>query len=133
MADKKDGASTQLETGQDVDRIRDIIFGAQIREYEQKFQNVQRDLDRLQQDLDRLNEQLTDQGGSHNKKLQNLRQEMRQADDDLRGELRDTAQRLTTEKVDRLALGDLFVELGTHLKEGGSLSDLLKGLGDNTQ
>ena len=133
MADKKDGVSNQLETGQDVDRIRDIIFGAQIREYEQKFQNVQRDLDRLQQDLDRLNEQLVDQGGSHNKKLQNLRQEMRQADDDLRGEMRDTAQRLATDKVDRLALGDLFIELGTHLKEGGSLSDLLKGLGDNTQ
>ena len=133
MADKKDGVSNQLETGQDVDRIRDIIFGAQIREYEQKFQNVQRDLDRLQQDLDRLNEQLADQGGSHNKKLQNLRQEMRQADDDLRGEMRDTAQRLATDKVDRLALGDLFIELGTHLKEGGSLSDLLKGLGDNTQ
>ena len=118
-----------LETGQDVERIRDIIFGPQMRDYEQRFQNVRRDVDRLQQELDRLTERLTDQGGDQNKKLQSLRQEMRQADDDLRGEMRETAQKLTTEKVDRLALGELFVELGNHLKTGGSIADLLQGLG----
>ena len=116
-----------LETGQDVERIRDIIFGPQMRDYEQRFQNVRRDVDRLQQELDRLTERLTDQGGDQNKKLQSLRQEMRQADDDLRGEMRETAQKQTTEKVDRLA--ELFVELGNHLKTGGSIADLLQGLG----
>jgi hypothetical protein len=58
---------------------------------------------------------------------------MRQADDDLRDELRQTAQALITEKVDRLALGELFVELGTHLKTGGSLADLLRSLGEKAQ
>ena len=128
MPNKKTDVAAQIDSGQEVDRIRDIIFGSQIKDYEQRFQNVQRDLNRLQQEFDQLNEQLTDQGSDQNKKVQNLRREMRQADDGLRDELRETAQTLSQDKVDRMALGDLFVELGNHLKNGGSLADLLKGL-----
>lgn len=134
MTDTKQGDTlTGQATSQDVERIRDIIFGPQIRDYESRFQTVQRDLDRLQQEIDRLAGQLTDQGGDQNKKLQGLRQEMRQADDNIRDELRQTSQRLTDEKVDRLALGELFIELGNHLKNGGSLAELLKGLGGNVE
>ncbi|QLQ06805.1 MAG: hypothetical protein HZY76_12625 [Anaerolineae bacterium] len=43
-------------------------------------------------------------------------------------EVRQTAQALSFEKVDRAALGELFVNLGTHLKTGGSLADILQGL-----
>ena len=125
-------AQTMSEAGsvQEVNRIRDIIFGPQMRDYEQRFQSIQHDLGRLQQGIDRLAEQLADQDSSQSKKLQNLRKEMRQADDDLRNELRQTAQKLTSDKVDRLALGELFTELGTYLKTGGggSLADVLKGL-----
>ena len=128
MADKKTDVAAQVEDSQEVDRIRDIIFGPQIRDYEQRFQNVRRDLERLQQELDQLSEQLSDSGRDQNKKVQNLRGEMRKADDGLRDELRETAKTLTHNKVDRMALGELFVELGNHLKMGGSLADLLKGL-----
>jgi hypothetical protein len=126
-------ATPQVEVPREVDRIRDIILGPQLREYEQRFQIIQRDLERLQQGLDHLIEQLANQDGEQNKKLQTLRRDMRQGDDDLRGELRQTSQKLTTDKVDRMALGELFVELGTHLKMGGSLADLLKGLDDTTK
>jgi predicted nucleic acid-binding Zn-ribbon protein len=102
-----------------------------MRDYEQRFQNVQRDLDRLQGEIDRLTEQLSEQGTDQGKRLQNLRQEMRQVDEALRDELRQTAQKLTLEKVDRLALGQLLIEVGTQLKTGGSLSDLLDGLEEN--
>ena len=128
MADKQTHATSEVEGVQEVDRIRDIIFGPQMRDYAQRFQTVQRDLDRLQQEIARLTEELADQDSSQGKKLQDLRREMRQADSDLRDELRQTAQKLTTDKVDRVALGELFIELGTHLKEGGSLADVLKGL-----
>lgn len=133
MADKKSEPSPEVNPKQEVDRIRDIIFGGQMREYEQQFGTFQRDLERLQQDLDRLNEQLTDQDSNQSKKLQGLRQEMRQADDDIRGELRQTRDQLMNDKVDRLTLGDLFIELGNHLKTGGSMSDLLQGLTDNIE
>jgi predicted nucleic acid-binding Zn-ribbon protein len=133
MADEQTEITPQTESVQEVDRIRDIIFGPQMRDYQQRFQMFQRDLERLQQEIDRLTEQLADQDSSQSKKLQNLRREMRKADDGLRDELRETAQRLTVEKVDRIAQGDLFIELGTHLKTGGSLDELLKSLEEQEQ
>ena len=110
---------------QEVDRIRDIIFGAQMRDYEQRFQVAQRDLSRLQQELDRLADQMSEQDREQSKKLQSLRGEMRQSDDDLRDELRQAVDQLMADKMDRVALGDMFIEMGQRLKTGGSLSDLL--------
>ena len=128
MTDKKNKAAPETGSVQEVDRIRDIIFGSQMRDYEQQFQMMQRDLERLQGEVDRLTEQLGDQDSEQGKKVQNLRQEMRKADDSLRDELRESAQKLVTDKVDRLALAEMFIELGSQLKTGGSLADLLKGL-----
>ncbi len=125
--------STKASTPQDVERIRDIIFGRQMRDYEGRFSAVMRDLERLQQEIDRLTEALSEQDTDHAKKMQALRQELRTADDGIRNELRDTAQRLTVDKVDRVMLGDLLIELGTHLKAEDGLGGLpvdLQALGD---
>ena len=128
MTEKTEKVTVPGETLQNVDRVRDIIFGPQMRDYEQRFQLVQRDLRRLQQELDRLAAQLSDQQGDQTKKLQALRQEMRDADDAIREDLRHIAQNLTDEKVDRFTFGELFIELGSHLKSGGSMIDFLKTL-----
>ena len=194
--------------GESVERIRDIIFGPKMRDYEQRFEALTRDLNRLQADLDNLAEQLTAKDASQTKNLQSarqelrqangdlrnelkseatrlggqmaeqhtshtnalqaarqellqadegmqselraeleqlncalndhdtaqkntlqsLRQELRKADADLREELRQVMQRLTDDKTDRSMLGELFIELGNHVKSGGSLSDILQGL-----
>ena len=167
MAEKNVPAAV-AENPREVDRIRDIIFGSQMRDYEGKFEAFVRDAARLQRELDQLNEQLAAQSAAQVKNLQAARQELRQADADLRselkltldgvtaevaenhaaqgqnlqalrqelraadGDLRDelraTAARLTDEKMDRATLGDLFIEMGNHIKTGGSLSDMLKGL-----
>ncbi len=191
-----------------VDRIRDIIFGPKMRDYEQRFEAMVRDLGRLQGELDRLGEQLAAKDAAQAKQLQAARQEARQADGELRGELKAEAarlagqlseqqtaqstavqavrqelgqvneslqaslkaeiaqlgsaleeqdrsekdalqalrqelraadtglrdelravvQRLTEDKTDRSTLGELFIELGSHIKGGGSLNDLLQGL-----
>jgi chromosome segregation ATPase len=118
----------QLEGSQEVDRIRDIIFGGQMREYQQRFETVQRDLDRLQQELDRLTEQLADQDSDQGKKLQALRRELRQADDDLRSELREGIHKLADDKVNRADLGQLFIELGNYFKTGVKVTGLLETL-----
>ena len=60
--------------------------------------------------------------------MQALRRELRQADDDLRTEVRETAQRLATGKVERVDLGQLFLEIGNHLTVGRSVGDLLRNL-----
>jgi predicted nucleic acid-binding Zn-ribbon protein len=120
MSDEQLRASSQ-----DVERIRDIIFGTQMRDYQQQFNALQRDVNRLQKEIDRLQEQLVEQDSAQEKKLQALRLDMRQADDDLRLEMRETARKLTADKVERVDLGRLFLEIGTYLTEGRSVGDLL--------
>lgn len=113
---------------QDVERIRDIIFGNQMRDYQQRFDVLQRDLERLQQSINNLSEQLADQDSSQGKKIQSLRKELQQTDENLLNELRETTQNLTQTKVERQQLGQMFIELGNRLTQGGSVSDLLEKL-----
>ncbi len=95
----------------------------------QELQQAENDLRAaLKADADRLSAQLTDQASAQEASQQALRQELRKADADLREELRQIAQRLTDDKPDRTMLGELFIELGNHVKTGGSLADLLQGL-----
>ena len=124
---------TPGEAPKDVERVRDIIFGPQMRDYDQRFHTIQRDIERLRQELELLNEQMGELDREQGKRVQTLRRESRQSDDDLRTELRQTAQKLQGEKVDRMALGELFVELGNHLKTGGLLTDMLGLVNDTTE
>ncbi len=136
MSDQQAEALSVDGSPEKMDRVRDIIFGPQMRDYEQRFKQVQRDLDRLQAELGHLTERLTEQDASQLKKLQALHRDMRQSDEDIRTELRQTADKLTFDKVDRLALGELFIELGSHLKMGGSLAglaDWLKNLDEKAK
>ena len=128
----KQPLTSQEETPQEVDRIRDILFGSQMRDYEQHFQVIRHDLERLQQELDRLAGRLAEQDSEQSKKLERLRKESREADEALRRALRETAQQLTNDKVDRLALGDMLIEIGNRLKTGVLSSDLLQGLEEIT-
>lgn len=77
-----------------VDRIRDIIFGTTMRDYDQRFEGVVRDLNRLQAELDRLNELLAAKDAAQTKSLQGVRQELRQAGNDLHTEMRNELDRL---------------------------------------
>ncbi len=128
----KQPLTSQEETPQEVDRIREILFGSQMRDYEQRFQVIRHDLERLQQELDRLAGRLAEQDSEQSKKLERLRKESREADEALRRALRETAQQLTNDKVDRLALGDMLIEIGNRLKTGVLSSDLLQGLEEIT-
>ena len=125
MTTEKKNPSTE-EKPQEVDRIRDIIFGSQMRTYEGNFQTIQRDLERLLHEIDRLNEKTDEQDRNHSQKRQVLERELRKADDALRSELRETALKLSDEKVDRQVLGDLLIELGSQLKSAVSFTGVSK-------
>ncbi len=110
---------------QGVDRIRDIVFGSQMREYEHRFQQMKHDMERMRQELERLSDSVAERDADHLKKLQVLQQDMRKSDDGLRTEFRESAQKLMDEKVDRLALSELFIELGNNLKHNGSVMEMI--------
>jgi DNA repair exonuclease SbcCD ATPase subunit len=75
MSDKKnagaltDVAGSVTESTEKVERIREIIFGAQTREYAQKFDAIQRENTRLNREIERLNEQLREQEKAFKKQL----------------------------------------------------------------
>ena len=152
------------ESVEKVNRVRDLIFGQEMRNYEQKFEHLTRDVVRLQNELNQLTTQLSDQGSrlaqqireqderlttqlhtqekaqsqrlqevegqftrqlqasdqKHAQNEQELRQELRAMEDGLRTDLRAAVQQLADQKVDRLSLGDMFIELGTLLKNQDS-------------
>lgn len=113
---------------QDLERVREILFGAVIRDHEARFVTLQRDLERLQKALDKTNEELAAQESSHSKKLQEARQAFQASTEELRAEMRAEVSRLTDEKVNREQLGTLFIEIGNQIRGGGALSSVLDGL-----
>lgn len=119
------------KSAQEIERIRDIIFGTQMRQYEQLVARLQQDLQRLEQQVSHLNEQAAERETEHSKTVHLLRQEIRDADSGLRDEVRQLTQQLEEEKVGRTLLGELFIEMGNQIKAGGSLADLLSGLLEN--
>ena len=128
MGEEKQGGAS-LGAMQDVGRIREIIFGSQMRDYEQHFRQLERDLANLQAELEALREQTGKQDTEQTKKLQALRDDTRRSDDDLRAEMREAVDRLTMDKVDRSTLGDLLIEMGNRLKEDSALGSMLETLG----
>jgi hypothetical protein len=133
MSDDQAQVSPAAETAEEVGRIRDILFGQQMRDYQQRFDALRRDLERQQGDLNRLRQQLADQDADQGKKLGTLREETRDADEALRSELRETAALLSDQKTDRFALAELFIQLGASLKNGSSIDGLLKSLGGSAK
>lgn len=78
MSDKKtksalnplaDMASSVAESGDKVERIRELIFGAHMRDYAQKFDQVNRELSRLSREAERLNQQLREQEAMYKRQL----------------------------------------------------------------
>jgi septal ring factor EnvC (AmiA/AmiB activator) len=113
---------------QEMERIREIVFGNQMRTYDQNLATLRQDLSRLQQMIVQLQEQLNNREQDQSRRLQALRREMSDADDSIRAELRQSTAQLFDEKVDRSILGELFIELGSQIKSGGSLNNLLQDL-----
>lgn len=108
------------EPGREVDRIRDIIFGAYMRDYEGRFEAVHRELVRLQGEIDQLQARLSAQGESQSGQLGDLGMELRKADEAIRQDLRATSDKLGDEKTDRAVLGRLLVQLGESLQGDGA-------------
>ncbi len=117
-----------MASPQDMERVREILFGGVIREHNARFVTLQRDLDRLQQALDKANEQLSAQDNGQNKKLKDAQLDFRNEIDGLRAEMRSAVDRLSEEKVDREQLGDLLIEMGNQIKGNSMLSSVLDGL-----
>ena len=107
MSDKKtamplpDVTGNGPESADKVERIREIAFGAQMRDYTQKFDLVNKELSRLNREIERLNQQLRDQESLHKRQLreesERLAAQLHEQDRRLTQQLQDLDKRETNE------------------------------------
>ncbi len=84
--------------GAEADRIREIIFGGQMQEYERRFTDLQREMERVLTDLRQMQEDINEFSKTQTKRMETLERETRQTDDELRRE------------VDRLRSQDAMIQ-----------------------
>lgn len=127
--------SDYSEQVNDLLRIREILFGAQMREYEQRFQSHQARMQDLQNQIDalaahtdaRLQElradtqrQFSELRADIHRQFEELHAEMQRRFEALEAQLSAHVERLTYEKTTRFDLGDMLIEIGERLKRDGS-------------
>lgn len=70
----------------EVDRLRDILFGAQIEEYERRFTDLRREIQRISDDLSETRERLVDLEKTTARRMEALELDTRKLTDDFRRE-----------------------------------------------
>ncbi|HAA10729.1 MAG TPA: hypothetical protein DCE41_03150 [Cytophagales bacterium] len=93
--------------------IRDIIFGQNMEEYNQQFNELKRLVDEKKAELDNY---IQDVKGDLQEKIQELDKMMKDQVHDLEDNFAAKAARLEDEKMNRATLGDLLIDIGTKIK-----------------
>jgi HD superfamily phosphodiesterase len=104
--------SAQPEADARLDAIKEIIFGQQIREYEQTFSALR---DELKAQDEQARQEL---GQSQEYLLQRIEQLQRELTDKMNTQQEKLLQeiaRLKDQKADRVALGKMLIQIGTKL------------------
>lgn len=124
-------APTQGKNPNELDHIRDILFGTQSREMEQRIEALEAALqtlssqlrDQLNQQAQRQSEATQSQAAAQAEQLQQMGQTLQAGLDGLSAELQQlrqevaqAVQRLEHEKTNRVDLGQLLVALGEQLQ-----------------
>ena len=147
MSKNKNTPEVKIETGNDLDQLRNILYGNQARATEQRLDDLEARLENLNRELqdnqnDRLstltdstekqfnavekkltqtntnlNQRLDQQISELRKQLTDFRSESRQRDADLRQEMLTLGAMLDKQKTGRFELGELLVELGQQLQQ----------------
>lgn len=81
-----------------------------------------------ERDLKVFRSNVEEHRGQYERKMDALKHEVRQSEDDLRDELRRMADRLDYQKTDRKALASMLMEIATRLETGSSVTGLLEDL-----
>lgn len=108
----KDTTKSEAEI-EKLSAIRDIIFGNEIKEYNQEFSDIKTILDANKADSDKKDEALNKQFSD---KIDALSEKMNSKLDALDKKLTANLAQLSEEKTDRQKLGDLLEKIGQELK-----------------
>jgi chromosome segregation ATPase len=73
--------------GAEVDRLRQVIFGAQMEEYDRRFSDLSREMDRMLTDMRLVQDSVSEFEKTQTKRIEGLEREMRRNHDEVRREL----------------------------------------------
>jgi hypothetical protein len=117
MGDEQAHGGSLDEGSKEVDRIREIIFGPQMHDYEQRFEAILGEVKRLQDAVERLAGQVSELDSSGDKKMQSLHRDLQKSAQELRQDVDQKAQSLNSQKVARAELAQMLINLGTQLQQ----------------
>lgn len=109
----------------EVERLRDILFGPQMEEYERRFADLRRELERLASDIRALQDRLSETERTQTKRMDALESEVRRVADELK---RDITRLNARETLLNQALSRLQQVEGTtqeHIQHISELRDTL--------
>lgn len=86
------------------------------------------ELSQLERELRNLKSATESYYDHHQRKLNEVKSDVRQVEDKLFSELRRLIDRLNTQKPDRKTLATMFMEIATRLETGGTMTNLLEDL-----
>jgi len=127
---------TDQKGEKDLNQVRELIFGEQMRENHHKFSALEERLDEIKNDiLKAANEsnqrfkQVNEEAGKLHKSLEShiekVKKELNDSLDSTRSQILKKIDQLTQEKTGRMELGNMLMELGMRIK-GEDLMQTLK-------
>lgn len=137
---ERDMRRTNDELRRDVDRLGSretalqqlVTRAQQLDLHSQSTQETLQELRTTQQQYENevrtLKSTLGENRDQQERRLDTLKREVRQAEDNLRAELRRVTDRLGDQKTDRKALAAMLMEVATRLETGSTVTGLLEGL-----
>lgn len=124
--------SQNAHSPNDINQIRDLIFGENIREYNRKFVEVEKELAKLHEtvkeqskSIQELQNKIKAANQSIESTIAKSEQTFLQRIDDLRRELDQKLARLAEDKTDRLKIGNYLIEIGMRLKDENVMQQLI--------
>ena len=129
----------QTSSGQNIDQIRDLIFGEQIQKYDRRFKELAQEgkklnglidemLQKLVAESDKQKADLEQKINEVKKDFQKIQANLQQAVKEI-GNLKSSIDGLQSDKVDRIQIANLLIDLGMRLK-GENILDSISIEGD---
>jgi len=109
----------QKSSGQNIDQIRDLIFGEQIQKYERRFKEFAQDSKKLNELIEEVRQQLAAdsemQKAELEQKINAVKKDLQKIQSNLQQAVKEV-EGLQSDKVDRLQMANLLIDLGMRLK-----------------
>lgn len=110
-------APTAAQDEQPLEKIREILFGRQMSGVDERLAVIQGEMADLKKSVEALSAKLEESRVSSDQKLEHARRGLRMSITNAQMQLKEIAEKVENEMVDRATLADLLTQLGNSMKQ----------------